>query len=223
MEKEMRREEVRARIEEIGIVPAVRVSSSEDARFAATAVHCAGIPIAEITVTVPDAIDVISDLRRDIPEMLVGAGTVLDIETARRCLDAGAQFLTSPGLVLGIVEFAKTKEVAVLPGALTPTEILAAWQAGADLVKVFPCAQFGGDSYIRALKAPFPQVPLIASGGVNQQTAFNFIAAGAAALGIGAELIPKESVQLRQEERIHELARRFMKMVKDARRRETRQ
>lgn len=217
----MRKEEVRARIEEIGIVPAVRVSSPEDARFAATAVHCAGIPIAEITVTVPDAIDVIADLRRDIPEMLVGAGTVLDIETARRCLDAGAQFLTSPGLVLNIVEFAKKKEVAVLPGALTPSEIIAAWDAGADLVKIFPCAQVGGDSYIRALKAPFPQVPLIASGGVNQQTAFNFLVAGAAALGIGAELIPKESVQRRQEERIHELARRFIKMVKDARHRKS--
>jgi len=215
------RQEVRARIESIGIIPAIRVSSAEDARFAATAIHCAGIPVAEITATVPDAVAVISDLRRSIPDMLVGAGTILDVQTAQRCLDAGAQFLTSPGLVPEIVEFAKRKKVAVLPGALTPSEIIAAWNAGADLVKVFPCAQLGGASYIRALKAPFPDLPLIASGGVNQQTAFAFILAGAAALGIGAELIPKESVQLRQEERIHELARRFTKMVRDARSRKS--
>jgi len=215
------RQEVRARIESIGIIPAIRVSSAEDARFAATAIHCAGIPVAEITATVTDAAAVISDLRRSIPDMLVGAGTILDVQTAQRCLDAGAQFLTSPGLVPEIVEFAKRKKVAVLPGALTPSEIIAAWNAGADLVKVFPCAQLGGDSYIRALKAPFPDLPLIASGGVNQQTAFAFILAGAAALGIGAELIPKESVQLRQEERIHELARRFTKMVRDARSRKS--
>lgn len=217
----MERQEVRARIESIGIIPAIRVSSAEDARFAATAIHCAGIPVAEITATVTDAAAVISDLRRSIPDMLVGAGTILDVQTAQRCLDAGAQFLTSPGLVPEIVEFAKRKKVAVLPGALTPSEIIAAWNAGADLVKVFPCAQLGGDSYIRALKAPFPDLPLIASGGVNQQTAFAFILAGAAALGIGAELIPKESVQLRQEERIHELARRFTKMVRDARSRKS--
>ena len=217
----MNKQEVRERIESVGIIPAIRVSSAEHAHFAATAIHCAGIPVVEITVTVPDAIEVISDLRRDIPEMLVGAGTVLDVEMARRCLDAGAQFLTSPGLVLEMVEFARKREVAVLPGALTPTEIIAAWRAGADLVKVFPCAQVGGDSYIRALKAPFPDLPLIASGGVNQQTAFNFILAGASALGIGGELIPKESVQLRQQERIHELARRFTKMVKDARSRKS--
>ena len=213
----MNKKGVRSRIEEVGIIPAVRVSSSEDARFAATAVHFAGIPIAEITVTVPDAIEVISELRRDIPEMLVGAGTVLDIETARRCLRAGAQFLTSPGFVPEVVEFARKHEVAVLPGALTPTEIIAAWKAGADLIKVFPCAQVGGDAYIRALRAPFPHVPLIASGGVNQQTAFNFILAGASALGIGGQLIPQESVDGRKEDRIRELARRFLKMVKDAR------
>ena len=213
----MERQEVRARIESVGIIPVIRVSSADEARFAATAIHCAGIPVAETTATVPDAVEVISDLRPSIPKMLVGAGTILDVQMAQLCLDAGAQFLTSPGLVPEIVEFAKTKKVAVLPGALTPSEIITAWKAGADLIKVFPCAQVGGDSYIRALKAPFPDLPLIASGGVNQQTAFNFILAGASAIGIGPELIPKEPVQLRQEERIHELARRFTKMVKDAR------
>jgi 2-dehydro-3-deoxyphosphogluconate aldolase/(4S)-4-hydroxy-2-oxoglutarate aldolase len=213
------KQEVRARIEQVGIIPAVRVSSAEDARFAAETVNRGGIPVAEITVTVPGAMEVISDLSRTIPEMVVGAGTILDIEMARRCLDAGAKFLTSPGLVLEVMEFAVKNEVVVIPGALTPTEVITAWKAGADMVKIFPCAQVGGDSYIRALKAPLPQVPLVASGGVNQQTALNFVLAGATALGIGTELIPKEAVQRRQAERILELARRFTKLVKEARNR----
>lgn len=213
----MKKQEVRARIEEVGIIPAVRVSSAEDASFAAETVNRGGIPVAEITVTVPGAMEVISDLTSRIPEMIVGAGTVLDMEMARRCLDAGAKFLTSPGLVLEVVEFAAKNEVAVFPGALTPTEVITAWKAGADLVKIFPCAQVGGDSYIRALKAPLPHVPLIASGGVNQQTALNYVLAGAAALGIGGELIPKEALERRQAERILELARRFTRLVKDAR------
>ncbi|HWZ42673.1 MAG TPA: bifunctional 4-hydroxy-2-oxoglutarate aldolase/2-dehydro-3-deoxy-phosphogluconate aldolase [Candidatus Saccharimonadales bacterium] len=213
----MNKQEVRARIEEVGIMPAVRASSVEDACFAAETVYRGGIPIAEITVTVPGAMDVISGLTRRFPEMAVGAGTVLDIETAKRCLDAGAMFLTSPGLVLEVVEFAAKNDVIVLPGALTPTEVITAWKAGADMVKIFPCAQVGGSAYIRALKAPLPQVPLIASGGVNQQTTLNFILAGASALGIGGELIPREALQQRQAERIVELARRFMKLVKEAR------
>jgi 2-dehydro-3-deoxyphosphogluconate aldolase / (4S)-4-hydroxy-2-oxoglutarate aldolase len=213
----VKKEEVHACIEEIGIIPAIRVSSAEDACFAAETVNRGGIPIAEITVTVPGALEVISDLTRRIPEMIVGAGTVLDTETAKRCLDAGAKFLTSTGLVLEVVEFAAKNDVVVFPGALTPTEVITAWKAGADLVKIFPCAQVGGDSYIRALKGPLPQVPLIAAGGVNQQTALNFVLAGAAALGIGGELIPKEALQRRQAERILELARRFMKLVKNAR------
>jgi 2-dehydro-3-deoxyphosphogluconate aldolase/(4S)-4-hydroxy-2-oxoglutarate aldolase len=213
----MDRDEVRARIEEIGIIPAVRVSSPDDAIFAATAVNNAGIPIAEITVTVPRTVDVISQLRREIPKMVVGAGTILDVETARRCLDSGAQFLTSPGLVLEIVEFAIKHRVVVFPGALSPSEIITASKAGVDFVKVFPCANVGGDHYIRALKAPFPHISLIAAGGVNQQTAFDFIMAGSAALGVGVALIPNESVQSRSEDRIRELARRFTRSIKDAR------
>jgi 2-dehydro-3-deoxyphosphogluconate aldolase/(4S)-4-hydroxy-2-oxoglutarate aldolase len=211
------RAEVRTRIEEVGIVPAVRVSTPEHARFAAEAVNSANIPIAEITMTVPHAIDVISNLARSLPDMLVGAGTVLDNETARRCLDAGAKFLTSPGLVMEVVEFAAKNDVVYFPGALTATEVIAAWKAGADFVKIFPCAQVGGPNYIRALKVPLPQVPLIASGGVNQTTAVNFILAGATAVGIGADLIPPEALQRRHERHIHELARRFLAMVKYAR------
>lgn len=213
----MNKQEIRARIEEIGIVPAIRVKAPEHARFAVEAVNRAGIPIAEITMTVPNAIDLISHLARTLPEMIVGAGTVLDTETASRCVDAGARFLTSPGLVMEVVEFAVKKDVVVFPGALTPTEVIAAWKAGADFVKIYPCAEVGGHIYIRALKVPLPQVSLIASGGVNQQSAANFIRAGATALGIGGELIPPEALLRRQEAQINELARRFLAMVKGTR------
>jgi 2-dehydro-3-deoxyphosphogluconate aldolase / (4S)-4-hydroxy-2-oxoglutarate aldolase len=213
----MKKEEVRARIEEIGIIPSIRVSSTEEAQFAAEAVTRGGIPIVEITMTVPGALEVISHLIKDGPQMLVGAGSVLDIETARKCLDAGAHFLTSEGLDLRVVEFAVKHDVVVFPGVLTPTEVITAWQAGSDFVKVVPCAAVGGDSYIKALKAALPQVPLIAAGGVNQMTAANFILAGAAALGIGSELIPKAAIHLRQIDRIGVLARRFAGFVKSAR------
>jgi 2-dehydro-3-deoxyphosphogluconate aldolase / (4S)-4-hydroxy-2-oxoglutarate aldolase len=143
----------------------------------------------------------------------------LDIEKARACINAGASFLTSPSLNLKIIELATKEEIAILPGALTPTEIVTAWQAGADFVKVFPCALHGGDSYIRALKAPLPDVLLIAAGGVNQQTAGNFILAGATAIGVGAELVPAEAIVRRQGDRIKELAQRFVGFVKDARNR----
>src|SRR5271165_5198166 len=213
----MKKSEVRAVIENIGIIPGVRVSVTDEARFAAEAVHRAGIPIAEITMTVPKAIDVISHLAKKLPDMLVGAGTVLDSETAQRCIDAGAKFLTSPGLVTKVVDFAVKNDILVFPGALTPTEVITAWAAGADFVKIFPCAQVGGPVYLRSLKVPLPQVPLIASGGVNQLSAFNFILAGATALGIGSELMPHEAVLRRHEDQIHELARRYINMVKDAR------
>ena len=213
----MTKEDVCARIEEIGIIPAVRVSSAEDARFAAEAVYHAGIPIAEITMTTPGALDLISGLTRDFPDMVVGAGTVLDADTARRCLDSGAKFLTSTGLDLSVVEVAVKENVVTLPGALTPTEIIAAWKAGADFVKVFPCAQLGGDTYIRALKSALPQIRLIAGGGVKQQTAAHYISAGASALGVGKELITHESVRLRKAEWIQELAHRFANIVKNAR------
>jgi 2-dehydro-3-deoxyphosphogluconate aldolase/(4S)-4-hydroxy-2-oxoglutarate aldolase len=147
----------------------------------------------------------------------VGAGTVLDEETAKRCLDAGARFLTSPGLVPEVVDFALKNDVVIIPGALTPSEVIAAWKTGADFVKVFPCAPVGGHKYIRALKLPLPQVPLIASGGVDQVTAAKFIRAGVSALGIGSELLPQEALHARQESWIHELARRFTGIVRDAR------
>jgi 2-dehydro-3-deoxyphosphogluconate aldolase/(4S)-4-hydroxy-2-oxoglutarate aldolase len=216
----MKKADVYDCIRSIGIVPGIRVSTPERALFAAETVYRGGIPVAEITNTIPDAVDVIAQLARDHPDMVVGAGTVLDADTASRCLDAGAKFLTSPGLVPEVIEFALANDVVVFPGALTPTDVIAAWKAGADFVKVFPCGPVGGHTYIRALKAPLPQVPLIASGGVNQTTAVKFIEAGATALGIGSELIPREAIDLRQEKRIHELARRFLNMVKYAREQE---
>jgi 2-dehydro-3-deoxyphosphogluconate aldolase / (4S)-4-hydroxy-2-oxoglutarate aldolase len=211
------KQEVRYRIAEIGIIPSIRVSSTEDALFAAEAVSRGGIPIVEVALTVPEAVKVISDLARNAPDVMVGAGSVLDVETARRCLDAGAQFLTSDGLDPETVQFGMRQDVVVIPGTLTPTDIIAAWKLGPEFVKVVPCGQVGGASYIRALKRMFPTVPLIAAGGVNQQTASNFILEGAIALGIGGELIPRESIRRRQPDRIAELARRFIGFVSNAR------
>jgi len=198
-------------------MPSVRVAAADLALFAAETVYAAGIPVVEITMTVPGGIDVISQLSRKHPDFIVGAGTVLDAETARQCLDAGARFLTSPGLVPEVLDYALKNDVVAIPGALTPSEVIVAWKAGADFVKIFPCAQMGGDRYIRALKIPLPQVPLIASGGVNQLTAANFIFAGASSLGIGSELMPKQALLKRQDQWIHELARRFIETIHNAR------
>ena len=213
----MNKEEVRVRIEDIGIMPAVRVWSAELALFAAETVYEAGIPVVEITATVPNAVEVIAQLTQNYPNFVVGAGTVLDTDTARRCVDAGARFLTSPGLVPEVLEFAIKSDLVAIPGALTPSEVIAAWKAGADFVKIYPCAQVGGDQYIRALKVPLPQVRMIASGGVNQLTAANFIFAGAASLGIGSELMPRQALKMRQDQWIRELARRFLEAVRSAR------
>jgi 2-dehydro-3-deoxyphosphogluconate aldolase / (4S)-4-hydroxy-2-oxoglutarate aldolase len=212
--------DIRMRIEEFGIVPsirpALRASAWDDARFAAEALSSAGIPILEVNMTVPGSLDVISQLTKTFPEMIIGAD-LLDLEMARRCVDEGAKFLTSPVSFPDLVEFALMKDVVVFPGALTPSEVVAAWKAGADLVKVFPCSQVGGAGYIKALHGPLPQVPLIASGGVNQQTAMNFVLYGATALGIGTELVGRSAVQQRNGDQIRELARRFQLSVKDGR------
>jgi len=213
----VKKHEVRAWIEEIGVIPAVRVRSPEDAVFAVNAIAQGGIPIAEITLTVPGAIKLISQLRKENPHMVVGAGGVMDETAAQQSLDAGAQFLTSDGLHREVVEFAQLHDMVVFPGALTPTEVITAWQGGCDFVKVVPCAQLGGDTYIRSLHRMFPHLPLIAAGGINQQTASQYIVAGAVALGIGGELIPQDAIRGRQVDRIAELARRFVGFVKSGR------
>jgi 2-dehydro-3-deoxyphosphogluconate aldolase / (4S)-4-hydroxy-2-oxoglutarate aldolase len=213
----MTKEEVCRQIQAIGIVPAIRVTSTDDAVFAADTIISGGIPVVEVTMTVPGALDVVSGLRQRHPDVIVGSGTVLDAATAARCVAAGAMFITSPGFDASIIDVAKKEMVAAIPGALTPTEIMAALSAGADMIKVYPCGQVGGAGYIRALRGPFPHAPLIASGGVHQQTAVHFIEAGADALGIGEDLIPHEAIQSRRPDWIRELAHRFIGMVQRAR------
>jgi 2-dehydro-3-deoxyphosphogluconate aldolase / (4S)-4-hydroxy-2-oxoglutarate aldolase len=208
---------VRAQLEEIGIIPCARVKVPEHAFFAAETLHAAGIPNLEIPLTLPEAPDVIQSLVNRFPDMVVGAGTVLTEQAAKRSIEAGARFLTSPGFVPSVVACAREADVVVFPGACTPTEVITVWQAGADYVKVFPAAVIGGSKYVRALKVPLPDIPLIVTGGINQLTAFDYILAGATAIGVGGELLPKDALAKRHEERIRELARRFLIMVKEAR------
>ena len=214
----MDKQKVRDRIIEIGIVPVVRASSAGEACVAADAVCQGGIPIVEITMTVPGAVEVIRELVKNCAsDVLIGAGTVLNPETACRCLDAGAQFLVSPGLNLKTVELAVREGKLIMAGALTPTEVITAWDAGADFVKIFPCGQVGGAKYIKALKGPLPQIPLVPTGGVNLNTAAEFIEAGAAALGIGGELVQADALECNKPEIIVENARKFVVIVKQAR------
>jgi len=209
---------LRAKVEEVGIVPVIRTSSADDARFAVEEIAHGGIPIVEVTMTVPGAIDVIRDLAKTVPEVILGGGTVVDPECARQCMDAGAQFISNPALDLPTVQLiAKAPDVIMLSGALTPSEVLAAWKAGADFVKIFPCSLVGADNYIRTLKRPFPDIPMIAGGGVNQQNAAHYLLAGAEALSIGKELIPRESMLLHKPDRIRELTKRFASIVRTTR------
>jgi 2-dehydro-3-deoxyphosphogluconate aldolase / (4S)-4-hydroxy-2-oxoglutarate aldolase len=210
----MTKDQVRARIAELAIIPAVRAANADDALFAAEAVSRGGLPIVELTMTVPNATELIAQLLKKHPHMIVGAGTVLDLETARACLAAGARFITSPGLDLDVVRFSVESKVTVMPGVMTSSELIAAMKAGADFVKLFPCAQLGGVEYLQALKAPFPNVPIIAAGGVNQQSAGKYLAAGAAAVGIGNDLIPPRAIVSREADWIEELARRYVHTVK---------
>lgn len=186
--------------------------------MAAEAVSEGGIPVVEITMTVPGAVDVIRELAKsNASKILIGAGTVLDAEAARRCRDAGAQFLVSPALNLETVEFAVRENILIMAGALTPTEIVKAWKAGADFVKVFPCGQVGGAKYIKAIKGPLPHIPLVPTGGVNLNTAAEFLEAGAEALGVGSELVPAAALKSGKPEIIVETARKFAAIVKTTR------
>lgn len=211
--------QVRHRILDVGIIPVIRCSSAREAFFAVEAVTAGGIPIAELTMTMPGAIDVIAELARKLGEdVIIGAGTVLDAETAQRCVDAGAQFIVSPGFDLETVKLAKNLGTLVMAGALTPTEVITAWKAGSDFVKIFPCGNVGGAKYIKALKGPLPQVPMIPTGGVNLETAADFIRAGAAALGIGSELVSPAALQSGGSLEITRAARFYLAAVAEARR-----
>ena len=205
-------------IRDIGIIPVVRAQSADEAMQAIDAIRAGGISILEITMTVPGAVGVIEEVtNRYGDEALVGAGTVLDGETARACILAGARFVVSPSLNLETIEVCRHNDVAVMPGALTPTEVVLAWSAGADFVKVFPAGAVGGASYIRSLKAPLPQIELIPTGGVSLKTAADFIKAGATALGVGADLVDLKAIREGQQHLITERAREFVKIVQEAR------
>jgi 2-dehydro-3-deoxyphosphogluconate aldolase/(4S)-4-hydroxy-2-oxoglutarate aldolase len=214
----MKKQELRNRVEEMGLVPVIRTSSAADARFAVEEVAQAGVPIIEVTMTVPGALEVIGELAKSVPGVTLGAGTVMDAETANACIAAGAQFISSPALDVPTVEFvAQQGNIIMMSGALTPTEIHTAWKAGSDFVKIFPSSLVGGDNYIRALRRPFPDIPFIPGGGITQQNAAQYLLAGAVALSIGKELIPNESMLLHKPDRIRELTRRFVGIVKSTR------
>ena len=213
----MKKQDVRALIEGIGIVPVIRAASPQEARFAAEAVWQGGIPIVEITLTVPGALEVIAELVKTMPKLLVGAGTVVNQDLAFKCFDAGAQFLVTPGFSQQTVAAAHNLGLLIMAGALTPSEVMTAWDAGVDFVKIFPCGNMGGPCYIKALKGPLPQVPLVPTGGVNLETAADYIRAGAAALGVGGELILKHAFQQGKPELISDLAMRYAQLVKEAR------
>ena len=205
------------RIRELGLVPVIRAQSPDEASRAIEAIRAGGIDVIEITMTVPGAVPLIAEIAQRFKDAIVGAGTVLDAETARACILAGAHFVVSPALDLGTIECCRRYGIAVLPGALTPTEVLLAWQSGADIVKVFPAGALGGPSYIKALKAPFPQIELIPTGGVSVETAAAFIQAGAAALGVGADLVDLKALRDGKADLLTDRARRYVEIVKDAR------
>ena len=214
----MTKAEVRARILEVGIVPVIRAASAKKAMAAAEAIAAGGITILEVTMTVPGALDAITQLVKNLgSEVLVGAGTVLDAQAARQCFDAGAQFLVSPGLDLGTIKAATEAGKLMMAGALTPTEVIAAWKGGADFVKVFPASAVGGASYLKALRGPLPQVQLVPTGGVNLNTAADFIRAGAAALGVGGELILTAALNSGDTAQITELAKKYLAIVQQTR------
>ncbi|MDX6383136.1 MAG: 2-dehydro-3-deoxyphosphogluconate aldolase / (4S)-4-hydroxy-2-oxoglutarate aldolase [Blastocatellia bacterium] len=214
----MNKTEVLNRIRATGLVPVVRAESSEQAMRAVAALKAGGLDVLEVTMTVPGAIGVIQSLVNEYgDETLVGAGTVLDPETAQACVDAGAKFIVSPALNEETIEFCRKHDVAVFPGALTPTEVVRAWNAGADAVKVFPAGAVGGASYLKALKAPLPQIELIPTGGVSLKTAADFIKAGAMALGVGNDLVDLKALREDNGELITERTREFLAIVQAAR------
>ncbi|MCX5907212.1 MAG: bifunctional 4-hydroxy-2-oxoglutarate aldolase/2-dehydro-3-deoxy-phosphogluconate aldolase [Deltaproteobacteria bacterium] len=210
--------EALAMILEEGVVPVIRVASAEEALEVAKALKEGGISVIEVTMTVPGAMDVIKEVSQKFKgKVLLGAGTILDAETARLALINGAQFLVTPTLNVEVIKMSNRYSAVVIPGALTPTEILTAWEAGADLVKVFPIGQVGGPAYIRAIKAPLPHIPLVPTGGVNLQNAGEFIKAGAAAIAAGGELVDKKAVAEKKYSVVIENARKFLAEVKKAR------
>jgi 2-dehydro-3-deoxyphosphogluconate aldolase / (4S)-4-hydroxy-2-oxoglutarate aldolase len=212
------REKALARIREIGVIPIVRVASADDALRAAEALIESGIGIAEITMTVPHAVKVMEKVADKFGDkVLLGAGTVLDTETLRAALLAGAEFIVTPSLNVEVIRMARRYKKACFPGALTPTEILAAWEAGAAMVKVFPCGPVGGAKYIKAIKGPFPEIDLVPTGGVDLESAPEFIKAGASAIAVGSELVNAQHLRDGKLEEIVNTARKYIEVVRKAR------
>ena len=201
-----------ARLREVGIIPIIRASSADVVVPVAEALLQAGLPVVEITMTVPNAIAAIGTVaKRFSAKLLIGAGTVTDAATAQRAVDAGAEFIVTPCLVREVIEAAHRADVAVLPGALTPSEVFEAFRLGGDMVKVFPIQSVGGAAYLRALRGPFPDIPLVPTGGVTLENVAEMFKAGAAAVGVGTELISKDYAA------IGAVAKQFMAEVKQAR------
>ena len=213
----MEKAKVLAALKEIGLVPVLRAESVEKAMALAEAIAAGGVTVLEVTMTVPGAIQVMRQLAEKRPDILVGAGTVLDAETARMCILEGAKFVVSPALNVGTIEMCHRYSIAVLPGALTPTEVVAAWQAGADVVKVFPASAMGGAKYLTALKGPLPQIDLIPTGGVSLATAAELLAAGAFALGVGSDLVDAKAMAAGKPEIVTETAKKYLQIVKEHR------
>jgi 2-dehydro-3-deoxyphosphogluconate aldolase/(4S)-4-hydroxy-2-oxoglutarate aldolase len=210
----MNKSEVLKRIRDTGLIPVVRAESSGLALRAVAALKAGGLDVLEVTMTVPGAVEVIQTLATEFgDETLIGAGTVLDPETAQACIQAGARFIVSPALNEETIRFCRRQDVAVFPGALTPTEVVRAWKAGADAVKVFPAGAVGGANYLKALKAPLPQIELIPTGGVSLKTAADFIKAGAMALGVGADLVDPKALHENNSALITERTRQFLEIV----------
>jgi 2-dehydro-3-deoxyphosphogluconate aldolase/(4S)-4-hydroxy-2-oxoglutarate aldolase len=204
-------------LKEIGLVPVLRAESAEQALALADAIAAGGVNVLEVTMTVPGAIRVMRWLAEERPHILIGAGTVLDAETARMCILEGAKFIVSPALNIKTIEMCHRYTVPVLPGALTPTEVVTAWQAGADVVKVFPASSMGGAKYIKNLKAPLPHIEMIPTGGVSLATAREFLEAGAFALGVGADLVDAKAIASGHPETITENARKYLAIVREFR------
>ena len=213
----MLKQDVLRRCREVGLVPVLRAESEDQAVALAAAVAAGGVTVMEVTMTVPGAIRVMRKLAEQRPDILIGAGTVLDPETARICILEGAQFVVSPALNLRTIEMCHRYGIAVLPGALTPTEIATAWEAGADVVKVFPASALGGAKFLKSIKAPLPQVEMIPTGGVAQATAQEFLEAGAFALGVGADLVDPKAIAQGTPETITENAKKYAEIVRNFR------
>ena len=214
----MNKQEVLATIARIGLVPVVRAPSADEAMRVVDAIREGGVNVLEITMTVPGALGVMEQVARRLGgEVVLGAGTVLDPETARACILSGAQFVVSPALNPATIEVCRRYSIAIIPGALTPTEVVSAWTAGADVVKVFPCGALGGASYIKSLKAPLPHIEMIPTGGVSVKTAADFIKAGSLALGVGADLVDTRAIREGNARAVTEKAREYVRIVQEAR------